>query len=152
MPLEWKDILTSGQDPPPRYSHTMTYSEEQNTLVVFGGRCDFAGKKTNFQQILNDIWILFIENLTWYKAHISGSVPRERFSHAACIVTTTLLIVGGINAENFLPADLYSLEMDPYHQKRIKAEEQLKVASLKTGIKNRKLTDKSIPYSMLIDD
>jgi len=28
LPLEWKEIQTNGMDPPPRYSHSMTYSED----------------------------------------------------------------------------------------------------------------------------
>jgi hypothetical protein len=64
----------------------MSHSEDQNILVIFGGRCDYATKKSKNQKILNDIWILFLENMTWYEIKRVGSIPRERFSHAACMV------------------------------------------------------------------
>ena len=92
-------------------------------IVVFGGRCDFAAKKYNYQQIFNDVWILFLENLMWYEvSKLTGSIPRERFSHCAAIVGATLLIYGGLNNDNFCNSDLYMLEMDPYHSKRVNAE------------------------------
>jgi hypothetical protein len=72
VPLQWINIETIGQPPPPRYSHSMNHSEDQNILVIFGGRCDFASKKSKHQQILNDIWILFLENLTWYECKRAG--------------------------------------------------------------------------------
>ena len=49
LPLVWKTIEPEGKLPPPRYSHSMSLSEDQNLLVVFGGRCDFASKKYNYQ-------------------------------------------------------------------------------------------------------
>eukprot|EP00347_Sterkiella_histriomuscorum_P004971 403358389 len=126
LPLEWKEIRTLGKMPPPRYNHSMNYSEEQNLLVVYGGRCDFAAKKTNYQQILDDVWVFFLENLTWYQVICTGSIPRERFSHCACIVGTQLLIFGGLNGENFLYPELYCLELDTYHSKRVRAEDKMK--------------------------
>ena len=45
IPLQWVNIETFGTPPSPRYSHSMSYSEDQNILVIFGGRCDFATKK-----------------------------------------------------------------------------------------------------------
>ena len=91
----------------------MNYSEEQNILVVFGGRSDYAQKKYNYYQILNDVWVLFLENLTWYEANTTGSIPRERFSHSACIVGTNLIIAGGLNNDNFCSPETYTLELDP---------------------------------------
>lgn len=66
FPLEWKEIKSSNASPSPRYNHSMNYCEDLNIIIVFGGRCDFANKKNNYQQILDDVWILFLENLNWY--------------------------------------------------------------------------------------
>jgi hypothetical protein len=67
---------------------------------------------------------LFLENLTWYEAKLTGSIPRERFSHSATIAGTTMLIYGGLNNDNFCVAELYSLELDPYHSKRVHGEDK----------------------------
>ncbi len=78
-------------------------------------------------------------------------VPRERFSHAACQVNTSLLIVGGLNLDNFLPADLYTLELDPYHAKRIRADENMRRNdNFKGGLGFKKPS--SMPMSALSDD
>jgi len=42
------------------------------------------------------------------------------------VVGTQLVIFGGLNIENFLQPELYALELDPYHSKRIKADEKVK--------------------------
>ena len=42
------------------------------------------------------------------------------------IVGTQLVIFGGLNTENFLPPELYALELDPYHSKRIRADEKMR--------------------------
>ncbi|CDW75223.1 kelch motif family protein [Stylonychia lemnae] len=122
VPLEWKEVKSVSKDPPPRYNHTLNFSEDQNLLVLFGGRCDFAAKMTNYQQILNDVWVLYLDNLCWYEVQCSGSVPRERFCHCATIVGTQLLIFGGLNSDNFLCSEIYCLELDPYHSKRMRAD------------------------------
>jgi len=75
---------------------------------------------------LNDVWVFFLENLTWYEAKTSGSIPRERFSHCAAIVGTQLIIFGGLNSENFLNSELYALELDPYHSKRVTNDEKMR--------------------------
>lgn len=84
--LQWRKVETQGLPPPPRYQHTMSYSEDQNLLIVFGGRCDFASKKNNFHQILNDLWLFSLENHTWYEVKQSGDIPKERFSHCATMI------------------------------------------------------------------
>lgn len=45
--LEWKKIQTKGKMPCARYCHSMNFSDEQNILVIFGGRCDLSNKKSN---------------------------------------------------------------------------------------------------------
>ena len=94
--------------------------------MVFGGRCDFAAKKYNYQQIFSDVWVLFLENLTWYEAKLTGSIPRERFAHSAAITGTTMIIYGGLNNENFCSTELYCLELDPYHSKRAEDKRKCK--------------------------
>jgi tRNA wybutosine-synthesizing protein 3 len=100
--LNWKVLEPEGTPPPPRYSHTMSLCEEFNFLVVFGGRIDFVTKKYGSSTVLNDVWLLHLDPvLMWVQVQCSGSIPRERFSHSACVVGTQLVIFGGLNAENF---------------------------------------------------
>lgn len=104
----------------------MTYQEDQNILVVFGGRTDFPTKANKYQVILNDIWVLFLENLVWYEAlTVTGSIPRERFSHCAATASNTQIVIfGGLNNENFCNSETYCLELDPYQSKRQAQEER----------------------------
>lgn len=37
-----------------------------------------------------------------------------------------MVIFGGLNTDNFLPTELYCLELDPYHAKRVKADDKMK--------------------------
>jgi len=38
----------------------MNFSQEQNILVLFGGRCDVQTKSSKNQLVLNDIWIFSV--------------------------------------------------------------------------------------------
>lgn len=58
-------------------------------------------KSNDYKQILNDVWMLFLENLTWYEVKTYGQVPLERFSHASCVIGSQLVIFGGLNGKNF---------------------------------------------------
>ena len=62
----------------------------------------------------------------WYEAKLTGSIPRERFSHSAAIVGTSLLMFGGLNNDNFCSSELYCLEMDPFNSKRVYADEKMR--------------------------
>mmetsp|Transcript_25600 Transcript_25600/g.19365 ORF Transcript_25600/g.19365 Transcript_25600/m.19365 type:complete len:127 (-) Transcript_25600:34-414(-) len=97
----------------------MDLSEDQNLIVIFGGRCDFASKKNNYQQILDDVWVLFLENLRWYQVKLKGQKPSARFSHSSAIIGPQMVIFGGLNEEHFCLPELYVLELDPFHQKRV---------------------------------
>ena len=53
-------------------------------------------------------------------------MPEPRFSHISAFVGTNLVIFGGIN-RSFCAAELFALELDPYHsRKAIKAEQAAK--------------------------
>ncbi len=68
------------------------------------------------------MWIFYLKTLIWYEVQCFGLAPESRFSHSAAFVGTNLVIFGGIN-KNFCGADLFALELDPYHAKKaIRAE------------------------------
>jgi len=64
--VTWYELNPVGARPPMRYSHSMCYSEEYGFLAVFGGRTDVAMRSNNYQQILNDLWVLNLEILMWF--------------------------------------------------------------------------------------
>ena len=64
---------------------------------------------------------------------MTGSIPRERFSHCATIIDTNLIIFGGLNNENFCNSELYSLELDPYYSKRNNEEENKIISKTRTS-------------------
>lgn len=53
-------------------------------------------------------------------------MPRERFSHSATMVGTTMVVFGGLNNDNFVNANVYAIEMDPFNSKRSAQDELIK--------------------------
>lgn len=52
---------TLGKSPAPRYMHSMDYFKNSNVIIVAGGRND----QNPNDPVLNDIWILKMNNLEW---------------------------------------------------------------------------------------
>lgn len=61
---------------------------------------------------LGDVIVLRLENVHWEHVNIVGTVPSNRWGHAAVGLGTKLYILGGLNYANFQPADLMVLETE----------------------------------------
>jgi len=103
-PLEWLTPKTEGSPPCPRLSCTITFFEELNVLVIFGGR--------NEKDLsLNDVYMISLINLKWTKVALYDYLPRNRSEHCAeCIDDSKLLILGGINSDRYLGSDFYVID------------------------------------------
>jgi hypothetical protein len=75
--LRWVkgNSLVQGIGPRPRYSHSITYYEKENSLLITGGRND-RGKV-----IYSDAYFLTRDTLTWIKIDIRGPGMIGRADH-----------------------------------------------------------------------
>lgn len=96
----WKSIPVKGTPPCPRFFHSMNYYQKLRILVVFGGRNDESGKRSETGSYLNDLHVFNIDIMSWCSVSIEGSEPRRpRYAHSACIFVDKLFILGGITDE-----------------------------------------------------
>lgn len=57
-PLKWITPDENGPEPPARYNHTLSYYEDLNALVLFGGRNEAGGiDGSPGDSYFNDIWL-----------------------------------------------------------------------------------------------
>lgn len=108
QPSEWIIPTTVGQQPAPRYAHTMVYYNGLNSLVIYGGKNELT------QQILSDLWLLTLNTLTWIKADVRGDVSRSRYHHCSEQVETQLFIFGGIQQNQYSDHELYRFELGEF--------------------------------------
>ena len=100
---------TIGKSPCPRFMHSMDYFKDANALVICGGRND----QLPSEKILNDIWLLKLNNLEWQKVLIGGyHYVEPRFNFASVILGSKLIIAGGIGYDYKLLKDYQEFEMD----------------------------------------
>ena len=80
-----------------RCAHTAT--RFSHYLVIFGG---FDGVR-----VLSDVIIFDLESFAWNRTQISGTMPRPRHGHSACLYEKNKLIIfGGHDGENTLNSTL----------------------------------------------
>lgn len=76
-----KQLHVTGDQPPARYSHTMTAIGD-GKLALFGGL-------DNNRQTYNDFHIFDVDTNTWFKKNTTGDIPLPVFSHTANAITLT---------------------------------------------------------------
>jgi len=85
--------------PSPRMAHTAVLT--QDAMIIFGGS---SGK-----QILNDIWKLDLERLSWQQLIIPNG-PSLRAYHSCVVYQNQMLVFGGFDGEKELN-DLWSFDL-----------------------------------------
>lgn len=110
-PIVFNKIQTIGAKPAKRASCTLTYYEEMNFVILFGGKGD---------ECYNDMFILDIFTFNWIEIHLFGSKPHPRTEHIANIINNKLIIFGGCNENTFLEAKLAIVDLDFFTNRKIK--------------------------------
>eukprot|EP00350_Pseudokeronopsis_sp_OXSARD2_P009522 CAMPEP_0170563394 /NCGR_PEP_ID=MMETSP0211-20121228/66284_1 /TAXON_ID=311385 /ORGANISM="Pseudokeronopsis sp., Strain OXSARD2" /LENGTH=181 /DNA_ID=CAMNT_0010881561 /DNA_START=1186 /DNA_END=1731 /DNA_ORIENTATION=- len=136
-PLQWLKPETKGIPPGPRYGHSMNYNEQMNCMILFGGRNDtlFQQYLNIHENFLNDIWLLLIESLTWYRVQSIGDSPRNSYFHQSAIIGTRFLVFGGLNESTYNSSDLFLCQLDPVLSKQYEAEKNRKILEIKKQLK-----------------
>ena len=111
-PLEWIMPDIKGKPPAPRYFHTMNYYERGNYLIIHGGRNDSVSDNS----ALNDTYLLNLENLEWLNVKLYSDMDNFeilcRCGHQSIIFMDKLIILGGMNNNNYLGCSLFIINLD----------------------------------------
>ncbi|CAG9325201.1 unnamed protein product [Blepharisma stoltei] len=115
----WNKANTMGHGPSPRAFHGAAIVA-QKIMVIFGGLEAIKTGRSERINILNDVFILDLQDMHWSSPFIGGFSPSKRHSlgiawGANRLGREQLLIVGGIE-QSFAGMDIFSLEeaeLDP---------------------------------------
>jgi hypothetical protein len=88
----------------------MTYFQDANILVIYGGRTDKAGEA--YDVSYEDLHILNLESMYWGKVEVYGNIPDSRSSHGSAGNESCLYIFGGISNGSFCNNQMFCLELD----------------------------------------
>jgi hypothetical protein len=129
--LEWMQPQTKGKPPTPRYFHSMSFYEKGNFLIIHGGRNDLMSESS----ALNDTYIFDLENFDWLKvelySEIRGFKVLNRCGHQSVIYSNKLIIVGGMNNNNYLGSSLLIVNLDFSYQSNPKTIQEILLKQLK---------------------
>lgn len=95
----YEKAKTTGEEPCARYQHTMNYCEALNALVIYGGKNDSMLKYGEEATVLNDLYILPLETMTWVRVDTDRPLER-RARHSADILGEKLYVFGGIDGSS----------------------------------------------------
>ncbi len=100
---EWKKLEIDS--PEPRSSHSITYFQNKNIVVLFGGR--------NKDKIMDDTWAF--DGKKWSRLEMNG--PGKRYGHTMSYdpASHTVFLFGGFDGENLLN-DLWSFNGEEWIQ------------------------------------
>ena len=130
-PLEWIQPNTKGKPPSPRYSHSMSFYERGNFLIIHGGRNDSISDNI----ALNDTYLFDLENFEWMKVELYSGMKDfkvlNRCGHQSMIYLDKLIIIGGMKNNNYLGSSLMIINMDFSYMSKPKTFEEIMMKELK---------------------
>ncbi|XP_024527981.1 uncharacterized protein LOC112345448 isoform X2 [Selaginella moellendorffii] len=89
--VSWEKLVTTGEEPGPRDSHTAVLYDHKK-MIVFGGTS--GSKKTNAVHVLD------LKSLVWARPSMQGSLPAPRESHTATMISENQALVFGGSGDN----------------------------------------------------
>ena len=129
-PMEWVQPETKGKPPSPRYFHSMSYYEKGNFIVIHGGRNDNISESF----ALNDTYILDLESFEWANIVLYSQLRNfkvlSRCGHQSEIYGNKLIIIGGMNNNNYLGSSLLIVNLDFYFESQPKSYEEITIKKL----------------------
>ena len=129
--LEWIQPNTKGKPPSPRYFHSMSFYERGNFLIIHGGRNDSISDNI----ALNDTFLFDLENFDWLRVELYSGMKDfkvlNRCGHQSMIYLDKLIIVGGMNNNNYLGSALMIINMDFSYMNKPKSLEEIMMKELK---------------------
>ena len=138
-PLDWIKADTKGKAPIPRYFHSMNFYERGNYVILHGGRNDTFSENS----ALNDTFLLNLENFEWLEVKLYSNINNfsvfNRCGHQSIIYADKLIILGGMNNDNYIGSSLFIINLDFSYTNSI----------FKSNVESEfsELTDKNSPKS-----
>ena len=130
-PLEWLQPTTKGKPPSPRYFHSMSFYERGNCLIIHGGRNETLSDNL----ALNDTFLFDLENFEWLRVELYSGIKDfkvlNRCGHQSMIYLDKLIIIGGMNNNNYLGSTLMIINMDFSFMSKPKTLEEMKFKELR---------------------
>ena len=140
-PLDWIKVDTKGKAPVPRYFHSMNFYERGNYVIIHGGRNDSFSENS----ALNDTFLLNLENFEWLEVKLYSNISNfsvyNRCGHQSLIYADKLIILGGMNNDNFIGSSLFIINLDfSYNNSFFKnnIESELTDLTQRNSLKSRK--------------
>ena len=131
-PLEWISVdNTKGKPPVSRFFHSMNYYERGNYVIIHGGRNDTFSENS----ALNDTFLLNLENFEWMEVKLYSNINNfnvvSRCGHQSIIYADKLIIIGGMNNNNYLGSSLLIINLDfSYSNNPFKSNEENELMEL----------------------
>ena len=130
-PLEWLQPTAKGKPPSPRYFHSMSFYERGNCLIIHGGRNETLSDNL----ALNDTFLFDLENFEWLRVELYSGIKDfkilNRCGHQSMIYLDKLIILGGMNNNNYLGSTLMIVNMDFSFMSKPKTLEEMKFKELR---------------------
>ena len=108
----------------------MNYYEKGNFVIVHGGRNDNMSDSC----ALNDTYLFDLENFEWIQiilySQLKGFKVLNRCGHKSVIFANKLIIVGGMNNNNYLGSTLFIVNLDFSYQTQPKTLEEITIKQL----------------------
>ena len=98
----WSIVGTKGFKPTPRVGNCYVYDSVENTIFIAYGQ-------TEEKEMLNDAWILHLENFEWECVSFNMTSPRTGAS--AVIINRAIYIFGGHSSDGKNFADLHYVDL-----------------------------------------
>ncbi|EAR82399.2 kelch motif protein (macronuclear) [Tetrahymena thermophila SB210] len=122
---EWKKTETNGfyGNQSGRFGHSANLYKNQ--MVIFGGASEYSSKLKN-RAVMNDVWMLNLDNHEWKQIRTIGDYVEPRRNHATCIVGNHFYAHGGVgNYEKYLnQLNVLSLDKGRWKSFQFKFDEQ----------------------------
>ena len=129
-PMEWVQPETKGKPPSPRCFHSMNYYEKGNFIIIHGGRNDIMSDSC----ALNDTYILNLENFEWAQIILYSQLKEfkvlNRCGHQSAIFGNKLIIIGGMNNNNYIGSSLLIINLDFSFNSQHKSIEEIMIKKL----------------------
>ena len=138
--LKWINPEVKGKAPSPRYFHTMNYYDKGNILIVHGGRNDTVSESS----ALSDTFVFDLENFEWMQVTLYSQLNKfkvlNRCAHQSVIFGNKLIILGGMNNNNYIGSSLFIVNLDFSYSNNTKSAEEMLIKELesKTDSESRK--------------
>ena len=142
--LRWICPEVKGKAPSPRYFHSMNYYDKGNILIIHGGRNDTVSETS----ALSDTFVFDLENFEWMQVNLYSQLTKfkvlSRCGHQSVIFGNKMIILGGMNNNNYVGSSLFIVNLDFSYANGIKSAEEMLIKELesKTDLESKKKLNK----------